>query len=117
MKKFRKLLVVALAGSVLLLAGCGNSPGDVAKHFYTSLAEGDMVKARQYATDETMQLMGMAATFGESPVDPDFSFQQVDEKIEGNKATVYFREKPDGPVQSVHLVKLNGKWKVHEQKH
>lgn len=113
-----KYLPRILALSFLLfLAGCGSGPADTAEDFLGLVAAGELNKAGELATDNTMQLLRMAQSFGALEVDPDFDFELIDEEVDGNHATITYRGKKDGKVETIHLVKLDDEWKVHEQKH
>jgi hypothetical protein len=108
--------LLAILSMVVILVGCSSGPSDTAKEFLSRIASGEISKANELATESTAKLIGIASSFGGLPVDPDFDFQLIEEKIDGNKATVKYKSKPNGKVEVIKLVKLNGKWKVHEQK-
>jgi len=113
-----RLLPRILALSILLLlTGCGAGPADTAEDFLGLVAAGELTEASELATDNTMQLLRMAQNFGALEVDPDFDFELIEEEVDGNHATITYRGKKDGKVESIHLVKLDDEWKVHEQKH
>jgi len=103
-------------GFIILLTGCSDGPTDTAKEFLGDLAAGKVTKANQLATEDTAKLMLMASSFGKIPVDPDFDFQLVNEKIEGNKAVITYKSEPKAEAKKIHLVKLDGTWKIHENK-
>ena len=108
--------IAAVLSFVLIMSGCSSGPSDTAEKFLSHLAAGEITKANELATQSTAGLINLASSFGGLPVDPDFDFQLVSENIDGNKATIKYRSKPNGKIETIHLVKLNGKWKVHEQK-
>ena len=115
----RSLTIMAFT---YFLAACSSSsPGDTAEKFMTHLAHAEFTEAKQYAstsTGELVEMMGKmgAAMGGKMENDKDFKFVLEEENIEGDKATVKFRKKEEGKIQTVHLVKVDGDWKVHEEK-
>jgi hypothetical protein len=110
---FRVGIVVA---SVILLAGCGEDPGSTARAFTENLSKGKITEAKEYSTEQTGMLLDMASSMGSLPVDPDFEFIFVSQTIEGNNATVKFKEKEDGKVEEIELIRVDGEWKVHIKK-
>jgi hypothetical protein len=100
-----------------LLTACSPGPADTAEDFLSLMADGKVSEANKLATESTAQLMQMAVSFGIVDVDPDFDFQLVEEKIDDNEATITYRSGDDGKLETIHLVKLDGDWKVHETKH
>ena len=108
---------IAISTAILLLTGCSSGPSDTAKEFLTHLSKGEVTKAKEYTTESTGQLLDLASNFGGIPSNPDFKFELVEEKVDGNKATIRYKEDSKGKVQSIHLVKIDGEWKVHEVKH
>ena len=57
-----------------------------------------------------------AALGGKMNKEKDFNFILEEENIEDDKATVKFRKKEGGKIETVHLTKVDGDWKVHEEK-
>jgi hypothetical protein len=106
----------------ILIAACSNSgPGDTAEKFMTHLAKAEFTEAKQYAskpTGELVEMMGKmgAALGGQMKDDKDFKFVLEKESIEDDKATVTFRKKEGGDIETMHLIKEDGNWKVHEDK-
>lgn len=109
-------LAVSAAACVVLLAACGGGPAAVAEDFTTYLASGEISKAKELSTESTGELLDLAAGLGGLDIDPDFDFELVDEQIDGNRATITYRNKADGKIETLELVKLDGKWKVHADK-
>lgn len=99
----------------LVLLSCGDSPQSVAKNFTENLAKGRISEAKKYATEPTGEMLEFASKIGAMPVDPDFTFVFVEKNVEGDKATVVYRESVDGPDERINLVRIDGKWKVHMQ--
>ncbi len=108
------LLRLALFAFFVLIS-CGDSPQSVAKHFTENLAKGKISEAKKYATEPTGEMLDFASKIGAMPVNPDFTFVYVERTVEGDKATVVYRESVDGPDERISLVKIDGKWKVHMQ--
>ena len=115
----RSLTIMAF--TTFLVACSSSGPGDTAEKFMTHLAHAEFTEAKQYASQSTGELVEMmgkmgAAMGGKMEDDKDFKFVLEEENIEGDKATVKFRKKEQGKIQTVHLVKMDGDWKVHEEK-
>lgn len=98
-----------------VLIGCGDSPQSVAKNFTENLAKGKISEAKKYATEPTGEMLDFASKIGAMPVNADFTFIYVDKTVEGEQATVRYKNSPDGQEETVKLVKIDGKWKVHMQ--
>lgn len=113
MKAIKRACLAAGFASLLLVAGCGNSPSDVAKAFATSMAEGDIAKAKEYATPRTGALLDMALSLGgdaEEFKDPDYRFVLVEEQVNEDTAKVTTED------AVFDLIKLDGAWKVDVKK-
>lgn len=98
-----------------VLMGCGDSPQSVAKNFTENLAKGKISEAKKYATEPTGEMLDFASKIGAMPVNTDFTFIYVDKTVEGEQATVRYKSSPDGQEETIKLVKIDGKWKVHMQ--
>ncbi|MCG8377449.1 MAG: DUF4878 domain-containing protein [Chlorobiales bacterium] len=98
-----------------VLMGCGDSPQSVAKNFTENLAKGKISEAKKYATEPTGEMLDFAGKIGAMPVNTDFTFIYVDKTVEGEQATVRYKSSPDGQEETIKLVKIDGKWKVHMQ--
>lgn len=108
--------VFAVAMSVVLVTGCGKSPKNTVKAFTENLAKGKISESKKYATEQTGKLLDMASSMDSIPIEPNFQFILVEQSIDGNKAVVRYKEKPDGDVESMDLVKIDGEWKVYVNK-
>lgn len=112
MKKHLFLLMAVF--SVFLFTACSSgSPTSVAKNFSENMAKGKYEEAKKYCSEPTGKLLDMAGAFGGGKVDPDFKFQPVGEEIDGDKATVTFKKNEEGDEDTIDLIKVDGKWKVH----
>jgi len=96
-------------------AGCGSpSPSMVAERFYDALAKGDMETVGKYSTSETISSLGplmskvqpMVAAYGKAKV--------VSQTIDGDEAVVVIKFANQEDEEEVNLIKVDGKWKVHE---
>lgn len=96
----------------LLLTGCGEKPASVAEKFTNALAKGDFEEAKKYATDNAGQMLDFIAGLGGGEKKQNFKFVLIKEEIEGDKATVYFKDGVSGGEESIILVKKDGKWKA-----
>ena len=100
------------AAFVMLLAGCGEGPVDVAKKYHKAVyKDADSSKATEVVKDSYKEAAKNAAkdeaarknrSFGEAKIDGDTAKVKVTQKDrEGNKNTVEFQ-----------LEKEDGKWKI-----
>jgi hypothetical protein len=94
--------------------GCGSpTPSAVVKTFHTALLKGDMETAGKNCTPETLQ---MVATFN-SKLQPMLKgkgkITSATETITGDEAKVEVKYE-NGDSDTYDLVKVDGKWKVHE---
>lgn len=115
---FQRLIsLVLLAAVACLLNGCGGgrSPQVTARSFFELMAEGKLAEAKKFATEDTGKFLDFAASMGSIPKEPNFKFQFVSEKIEGDTAVVRFKDK-DGTEEDIDLIKVDGEWKVHIKK-
>jgi len=95
--------------------GCGSpSPSKVAERFYEALAKGDMETVGKYSTGETISSLApliskvqpMVAAYGKG--------KAVSQEIDGDEAVVVMKFSNQEDTEEIHLVKVNGKWKVDE---
>lgn len=117
MKNTIKLLGGTLIAAVILFTACGGSaesPKAVATKFITALEDKKFEEAGNYATDETKAAIKMIESFASMmPADAKKKeYEFGEEKIDGDKATVSYKEKGSDKDQSVSLVKKDGKWLV-----
>ena len=98
-----------------VLISCGDNPQSVAKNFTENLAKGKISEAKKYATEPTGEMIDFASKIGAIPVNTDFTFIYVGKTIDGDQATVRYKESPDGQEETIKLVRIDGKWKVHMQ--
>lgn len=110
-----KSIFAVLIGT-FALAGCGGGAASTAESFATHLAAGEIGKAKELSTEPTAELLDLASSFGGLDIDPDFEFELIEESVDGNRAKITYRNKADGKVDTIDLVKLDGKWKVHAEK-
>jgi hypothetical protein len=120
----KQLIAIFAAAVVILSAACsgGDSPKGVANEFLTSLNKMDFAKAKTMGTEETGKLLDMLSSF--SDMVPDSVKQKeankkieiVNEKIEGDNATVTYKTEGSDKEETLKLVKADGKWKVQMSK-
>ena len=108
----KALLSGLMVAVVMMMTGCAKGPAGTAQAFLEDLAKGDIEAAKKNATEQTGQLLAMASSMGSIPANKEFKFILVEEKVDGDKAVVKYKEKADGEVEEVNLVKVDGKWKV-----
>lgn len=109
----RYYVPVLLISFLFACSSGGDSPKAVADNFLKSLNKMDYEGAKKYGTEDTGKLLDMIG--GLAKMMPDSAkkekkYEIVDEKIEGDKATVNYKDE-DGS-QTLNLVKQDGKWKV-----
>ena len=108
----RRLLSISfLALARLGFAGCSPAPSAAAEKFTVALAKGDVATAKKYCTPSTAQMLDFAASLGSAPAQPDFKFVLTKQEIDGNRATVHFKDEK-GRDQKLDLVKIDGRWQV-----
>jgi hypothetical protein len=99
-----------------IFACSDNNPKPVAKNFLTALNHLDFKKAKEYSTEETGKLLDMMSGFArmipDSSKEREKKFEITGEIIDGDKATVSYKEEGREDEQSIPLVKVNGQWKV-----
>jgi len=108
---------VIILSIVISFIACGgsDSPRSVAEKFLKSMSTEDFETAKKYGTDETEKLLDMMAGFKKMSADStrkEFKFEITRENVEGEKATIFYKEEgKDGELQ-LPMVKVDGKWKV-----
>jgi hypothetical protein len=98
---------------IAIFVACGglSSPKKVAAAFTESVAHGKIDQAKKLSTESTGKMLDFAAMM-KMPVKPDYKFQFLKDSIVGNEAWVSFID-ADKREATLHLVKIDGKWKVH----
>jgi hypothetical protein len=105
-----------------LLFGCsgGNTPTAAAKKFMGAVLNNDSKKMEEVATPETMQVMAMFGSKLKGQLEQKGADQGVTdmnkliftETINGDEATVILKAPNGAEIDSIHLVRVDGKWKV-----
>src|SRR5437867_4097320 len=101
-----------------LLAACAGSdtPKSVADKFLKATADYNFAEAKKYCTDETGKMMDMMESMMKMAPDsakkehPKFTLGE--EKMDGDNATVMYKEEGKDGDQALTLKKANGKWLV-----
>lgn len=127
-----KLLVVLslVAALALTVTACGgDSPGDTVKKYFDNISSGDFGAVydllskdsparKQYSRDEFVEMA--KEEFPQGATISNYSV--LEEKIDGDRATVKFRatlKAPDAPEDTdedtISLVKEDGKWKLLDE--
>lgn len=109
------LPVLFLALALLGFAGCSPAPSATAEKFTVALAKGDVATAKKYCTQSTAQMLDFAVSMGAVQAQPDFKFVVTEQKIDGNRATVRFKD-DKGKEEKIDLVKIDGRWQVEARK-
>jgi hypothetical protein len=100
---------------VMAMAGCGSpSPSDVAKNFHAALLKGDMETAGKNCTPEMWKELSPFLSKVQPMVQGQGKIKSiVKETIDNDKAHVEVMF-DNGDTDTFDLVKVDGKWKVHE---
>ena len=99
----------------MISCGGGDTPKSVAENFLKALNKMDYETAKKYGSEDTGKLLDMMSGFAKMMPDSakkEMSFEMKDEKINGDKATVTYTASGEEGVQTLNLVKIDGKWKV-----
>ncbi len=110
----KKILLVLVSFTALLLAGCGPSPSSVVQDFFDAANEGDWETAQALSTGEANTIIGMAAGLAgdEKPKPEDkMEIEIVSEEVDGDTANVVVKNE-DGKEATVSLRKVDGEWKI-----
>lgn len=105
----------------LVLVSCsgGDSPKAVAENYLKAIGSYDFDGAKKYGTEDTGKLLDMMSGFAKMVPDStkdDITFTILDERIDGDKAVVIYREEGADSEVSLSLLKVEGKWKVNMTK-
>jgi hypothetical protein len=100
---------------IVLLAGCSifsSSPKSVVEKFYKSIEQNDVKAMSEVATKETVELMVLFGSKVQAALVANGKIKSMTETINGDTAVVktIFES---GEEDSVDLIKVDGKWKVH----
>lgn len=118
MNKLHYVLMVVF----LLFTSCKRSekPKDVADHFLSAWSKGDFEEAKNYGTEDSKKLLDMMNNFKlmveDSTFEKETKYKITREKIEGDNATVYYKEEGNSGESHLSLVKIYGEWKVNVSK-
>jgi hypothetical protein len=107
--------ISAILGFVLIVSCSNNSPKSVAESFLKAMNKMDFEEAKKYGTDDTGKMLDMLSGF--TKMMPDSAKKEtkseiVSEKIDGDKATVTYKDDGKSEEQVLNLVKIDNKWKV-----
>ena len=118
MKKL--FMAIALASSVVLIAGCssGGDPKATLSAFFDAMSKKDIAAARKLSTEDSKSMLDLMekglTTQDNAETDKyDKSKMEIGEpKIEGDKATIAVKEKGSAETVNFTLKKESGSWKV-----
>lgn len=117
MKKFIFLLVLS---ACVISCRKSDSPKEVADSFLQAWSKADFEEAKEYGTEESKKLLDMMNSFKTMSEDSSFSteisYDITREKVEGDNATVYYKEEGSKGEQALNLIRVNGEWKVNMSK-
>lgn len=125
------LIQVVLLSFLLACSSSESSPKAVAEKFVNAIKVQNYEEAKKYSSEETVSLLNMltgmtnmAGTFAPGVTDSlkkkdDTKFVSVDEKIDGDNATVTYKIEKAGKdttgnntLNTIKLKKVKGKWLV-----
>lgn len=115
-----KSLLLLLFSFSILTVSCKKepSPEQVAQKFLNAFNERKYDEARKYATPETGKLIDVMEKLTENlesqeqPTTPP-AIEVLSHTVDGDKATVTFRESETGEEQELSMKLVEGKWLVH----
>lgn len=124
MKQTIKLVAATVIAAVVLFTSCGggaSAPKDVAVKFAEAVGKADFDEAGKYASDETKKGLDMMKAFAgmmpDSLKNKKVEFEVVEEKIDGDNATVTLKPKGGNEkAETFKLTKVDGAWKVNMTK-
>jgi len=118
MKKTTNLLLLGFLLITFTFVACNRdeSPADVAEKFTSALAQGDIDKAKGYMVEEAIPLLELAVSMGQMEIQTDFSFELIQESIDGELAVVTYKTAKDDEPGDINLQKVDGEWKVYIEK-
>lgn len=122
--KFKFYLSLFLMSLILSCGSSGGgSPSDVVNIYLDRMDVMDMEGAKKYCTERTASMLDMAKAMYESmgsPENPDRAKREdieiQSETIDGDQATVVTINKATQEVTSLLLVKVDGKWKIDQER-
>lgn len=125
-KLIKSVMMMAFAGAMLCIVGCGNSPESVAKNVVSCIKSVDMKGASKYATgdvkkllvelDEQMSSSKSTEVFSKlkKRIKTEFEICEISKaKIDGDDAELTIKTL-DTDEYSMCLSKVDGDWKVTE---
>lgn len=122
--KFNFYFCLLVLGSILSCGSSGGgSPSDVVNLYLDRMDVMDIEGAKKYCTERTASMLDMAKAMHESmgsPGNPDRAKREdieiQSETIDGDKAIVSTINKATQEVTSLSLVKVDGKWKIDQER-
>jgi hypothetical protein len=115
--KYLFLFSFLLLLAALIFPGCGrkDTPRSVAEKYLAALSSQDFEKAREYGTDETINLLNMMIALKKMSADSSFKevkYEILKEEVSGDNATVFYKEDGREGTLELPLVKIDDQWKV-----
>ena len=114
----KKNLFYTVIISISLLYACsdGNTPRAVSENFLKAWSKGDYDAAKMYGNEDSKKLLDMMNSFkkmvNDSIAKKELAFKITRDKIEGDKATVFYKEEGSNNESQLPLVKVDREWKV-----
>jgi hypothetical protein len=114
----RKIIRYLLLMQILIIVvSCGSSdtPRAVADKFLKALSTEDFEVAKKYGTKDTEKLLEMYNGIKKMTVDSvraEHKYEITGEKVEGDNATIFYKEDHKPGMNQLSMIKVDGKWKV-----
>lgn len=108
MKTTKLLMMGFVLYGAMLMSGCGDSPSDVTKGLFKSLAAKDVKGIEKYSDGKDFKMLLILSDEELKEFD---KVEVISEEINGDTAQVIIKDTDDNTF-SVMCVKVDGKWKL-----
>jgi hypothetical protein len=117
----KTIKIIILTSIIGLFSSCGrnDNPRSVAEKYFNAINAQEFEAAREYGTQETVNLLNMMIAFKKMSADSTFQeikFEILREKITGENAIVFYKEEGKEGELKLPMIKEDGKWKVIQTK-
>lgn len=112
-------MLISAIGYFISSCGRNDNPRSVAEKYFNAINAQEFEAAREYGTQETVNLLNMLIAFKKMSVDSTFQevkYEILREKITGENAIVYYKEEGKKGELKLPMIKEDGKWKVIQTK-
>ncbi len=112
MKKTTKYFTIAVIA--LLFSACKQeaaTPKSITESFFTTLSAGDFTKAKTMVTKDSEEAIESLKTFAADQVKGK-KYTVIKEDIQGENATVTYKQEGKEGEKTMQLMKVEGNWKI-----